>query len=773
MEDPRRESDLGVPQSRRVTSGVGEEEESDIYPHRQASPPPSRPRPAPAPLPDIDIGYKAQIDFLTDQVRRLNSALSEYQARYPEDIEAVNACVTGAQPSHEGALSGTDPLPPWLVSPQYLTPLMTAYDVRLKDLSDRNRLYEQELMTLKQYAERVVEENEYLHGEVKRYAEALVQKTDEVEKSANISAVGLGVSQVAPQEVQELEERLDLLTEENDILIEQQRKTSSEMERLRVECLQKNSEISQLCTELNSARQEIQGLTFVTNDVKILEKENRALIEELEKYKKEVKDVTASLVDHKQKFSEASLRLQSYSRENERLTKREMEVEGRAIAVDSSLNDLYAKLERNEKEIEQLTAEKGELVTSMSTLQNTLAAVEQRELDAYNHVKESIEMVETARLERDQGVMREEQLTRELNRVTEKLTKMQESMHDSYSSDIGKLKSNYEIQISKLMDEVTSLELACADLQAQADRAIRDKRAAESELEKLCKETPEDIMRLNSIIDEINGRLKIYEKDRDEAIMKYEHATSEFKKKERLLEKEKASYTMKAEEERRKMRNLERELEESKEDKFNLIQSYETAQKELRNLMNVKAALEWRLSSELEGYNRKMEQVDKTHKIQLDQAQNNIMTSNTELQNLWAAQQKNNAQWREESKNLTIKFETLVGDLKSEVSGLKIRNRELTAKLESAGKAEDHYELNIAESRKLNNKLRRLLKEAEDRVETCTNQINGLLAKEKELLHDRKRLQREVEYLKMTRDRAVRDGPVPVDGLSESVISVL
>ena len=778
LEDSGRESDLGVPHSRQDPIEIDVQERS---PNRRDPVP--RTESYQRPIPDIDIGYKAQIDFLTDQVRRLNAALSEYQARYPEEVESVNAAITGqggALPK-DGALSANDPLPPWLVNPQYLTPLMTAYDIRLKDAQDKIRLYEKELLNLKQYAERVVEENERLHEEIRKHAQLLMQKVDNPDTSATVgtshllsqSGVIVGSGVVGQQEIQELEERLDLLTEENDILIEQQRKTSSELERLRAESFQKTTELSKLTTALESCNKEIQALNFVTNDVKILEKENRALVSELNKYKKEIKDTTASLMEHKQKNGELSAKLQSLGRENERLTKREMEVEGRAIAVDSSLNDLYAKLQRNEKEIDRLTTERGELVTSLSTLQKTLAAVEQRELDAYNHVKESIEMVETARLERDQGMMREEQLGRELKRVSDKLSKIQEGMHDSHSNDMKSLKAHYETQISKLMDEVTSLELSCADLQAQTDRAIRDKRAAESELEKLCKETPEDIMRLNSIIDEINGRLKIYEKDRDEAIQKLETASSEFRKKERFLEKEKLNVTTKAEDDRKKLRNMERELEESKEDKFNLLQAYETSQKEMRNLITVKDTLEWKMSTELEAYSRRLEMMERGYKLKLDAAEENIRESNTELQKLWAAQQKNNAHWREESKELATKFETLVSELKNEVSRLKIRNRELAEKLNKAGKQEEEMEQAKADSRIIQSKMKRLLKEAEDRVDVCTNQINSLLAKEKELLQDRKRLQREIEYLKMDRERAVRDHNSHTENIQESVISVL
>ena len=66
------------------------------------------------------------------------------------------------------------------------------------------------------------------------------------------------------------------------------------------------------------------------------------------------------------------------------------------------------------------------------------------------------------------------------------------------------------------------LELSCTSLQTQNERAMRDKRSAESELEKLTRHIPAEADRLTMAIDEIHSKLRAVERDRHEAMQRLE-----------------------------------------------------------------------------------------------------------------------------------------------------------------------------------------------------------------------------------------------------------
>ena len=74
----------------------------------------------------------------------------------------------------------------------------------------------------------------------------------------------------------------------------------------------------------------------------------------------------------------------------------------------------------------------------------------------------------------------------------------------------------------KLTEEMSQLESSYSNLQTQIERAIREKRAAESELEKLTKRTPGQIDQLEMTIEELNCRLRLCERERIEALHKVE-----------------------------------------------------------------------------------------------------------------------------------------------------------------------------------------------------------------------------------------------------------
>lgn len=72
------------------------------------------------------------------------------------------------------------------------------------------------------------------------------------------------------------------------------------------------------------------------------------------------------------------------------------------------------------------------------------------------------------------------------------------------------------------MDENAKLEQSYTLLQSQIERAIREKRAAESELEKVTRHIPQEADRLTMAIEEVHSKLRSSERDRHDAIQKLE-----------------------------------------------------------------------------------------------------------------------------------------------------------------------------------------------------------------------------------------------------------
>lgn len=89
----------------------------------------------------------------------------------------------------------------------------------------------------------------------------------------------------------------------------------------------------------------------------------------------------------------------------------------------------------------------------------------------------------------------------------------------------GSLRSQFQSEKRKFINETQKLEDLCTSLQSQVERALRDKRSAESELEKMTRHIPAEADRLTMTIEELHSKLRASERERHEAVQKLERFT--------------------------------------------------------------------------------------------------------------------------------------------------------------------------------------------------------------------------------------------------------
>uniref|UniRef100_A0A4X2KQP3 Centrosomal protein 89 n=1 Tax=Vombatus ursinus TaxID=29139 RepID=A0A4X2KQP3_VOMUR len=128
-------------------------------------------------------------DDLKMIVYRLNVELSRYQTKFRQLSKEENIEIEG--------LPFKGPPPPWLLDRKYLSPLLLAYEDRMKEKDDLNVMLEEEMKMFKIRVEEVVKENETLH--------------QELNKSSPLTS----------KEWRQLQTQAQLVLEENKILMQQ------------------------------------------------------------------------------------------------------------------------------------------------------------------------------------------------------------------------------------------------------------------------------------------------------------------------------------------------------------------------------------------------------------------------------------------------------------------------------------------------------------------------------------------------------------------------
>ncbi|XP_055451029.1 centrosomal protein of 89 kDa [Psammomys obesus] len=122
-------------------------------------------------------------------VHRLNVELSRYQTKFRPLSEEESSRIEG--------LPSKGPTPPWLVDVKYLSPLLLAYEDRMKEKDTLSATLEEEMKTLRIRVQEVVTENEELY--------------QELNKSSPFTS----------EEWRQLQTQAELVLDENKLLIEQ------------------------------------------------------------------------------------------------------------------------------------------------------------------------------------------------------------------------------------------------------------------------------------------------------------------------------------------------------------------------------------------------------------------------------------------------------------------------------------------------------------------------------------------------------------------------
>ncbi|XP_069918115.1 centrosomal protein of 89 kDa isoform X2 [Oryctolagus cuniculus] len=128
-------------------------------------------------------------DGLKMTIHRLNVELSRYQTKFRHLSKEESLTIEG--------LPSKGPIPPWLLDIKYLSPLLLAYEDRMKEKDELNATLEEEMRMFRMRVQEVVKENEVLHQELK--------------KSSPVSC----------EEWHQLQAQAELVLEENKLLLEQ------------------------------------------------------------------------------------------------------------------------------------------------------------------------------------------------------------------------------------------------------------------------------------------------------------------------------------------------------------------------------------------------------------------------------------------------------------------------------------------------------------------------------------------------------------------------
>ncbi|XP_029950862.1 sodium channel and clathrin linker 1 [Salarias fasciatus] len=667
----------------------------------------------------------SDLEFHRDQVHRLSSAVSQYQ-------HGPHSQSTAAQVEETRR---TESPTPWISDRGLMAPLIAEYDRHIDEMTEKLQKYEAMMTDVKVKLERVVKENERLHAELR----------ESVEKQIHALPTPSGVEGSTLEEdaiIKNLQEQVQLSEQERVQAMELWQTAAQELDRLQ-QLYQKSvsdgqtrdSQRLQLKDQLIQFQQHTHKLQVANQK---LEMTNQQFLQtvteqsaEMEELHSQLRQAKAELRMATAKVDEMTKLLQSVQEQMQRREEEVAEAQGRENAADrrlqqlqAALSQLESKLKAASQEAEAVRREQTVWERKVGELTARCSALEEEKYDALSKVRESVQMAEEAALQKDQARLREKQKTEELEKTNEAMRQLIQTAAVRTRKEVENARKQCNVQIQRMAEELSALQLECADKESQIERSLRERKAVEEELEKVYKEgrAEPDFRR----IDELHQRCLDAERLREDLNLTLQSTQSRLKK----MELDYSEELSRCQEEVRRLQGaLAAARDDSvsvSEERLQLQQENLQLRREMDELRKTSLLVQKKAKQQVSQMEQEYSLKEQSLDARLRELEDSSRSSSADLTRLLAAQQKSTQRWKEEAKSLVQAFETKVTSLKAELSRQKQRSHELEMQLECDHNAVAEYERQLAESQEKMGRLQRRLTQSEQRAASAAQQLSVL-----------------------------------------------
>ncbi|XP_009987068.1 PREDICTED: centrosomal protein of 89 kDa [Tauraco erythrolophus] len=427
-------------------------------------------------------------DALKMTVHRLNVELSRYQTKFRPLSQEEHLKLK--------SLPMKGPPPPWLLDMKYLSPLLLAYEDRIREKEDLNLEHEEDMKNFKVRVEELVKENEDLH--------------EQLNKSNFIT----------PTEWQQLQTQAKLVLEENRLLMEQ-------------------LEIQQAKAK-DSHRQHVQEASKLTKQIIILEDKKQSQEKEIAEYQKQLEAFRSACEELKAKLDSRIAAEEHFALVNDLKSHLQQEQEKKRREVEDLMEKIASLQAQNKKlllEKNNFIADNKILETEMEMTQKTnrrlkkkigllkqqLGEAMEKEVAAHHYLTNLIGVVEKIAQERDHLIFLAKCLENEnhgvLNKIIEgslRLGRLEEKVKVYKKKAAGKLgdislkmteqEKEFAGKTAQYQQEMKHLQRLLHDKQETLDEVLQQKRKVEGELEIIWESTCKENKRMRELLHKSLGK---------------------------------------------------------------------------------------------------------------------------------------------------------------------------------------------------------------------------------------------------------------------------
>ncbi|KAM9509468.1 centrosomal protein of 89 kDa-like [Guaruba guarouba] len=427
-------------------------------------------------------------DALKRTVHRLNVELSRYQTKFRPLAQEEHLKLK--------SLPMKGPPPPWLLDMKYLSPLLLAYEDRIREKEDLHLELEANMKNFKVQVEKLVKENEDLHEQLNKN------------------------NFITPAEWQQLQTQAKLVLEENGLLMKQ----------LKI----------QQAKAKDTHKQHVQEASKLTKQIMILEDKKQSQEKEIAEYQKQLEALHSTCEELEAKLNSRIAEEEHFALVNNLKSHLQQEQEKKRCEVEDLMGKIASLQAQNKKlalEKNNFMADNKILESEMQMTQKTnrqlkkkidllkvhLEEATEKEVAAHLYLSNLIGLVEKITQERDHLIFLVKCLEKEnhgvLNKIVQgslRLGKLEEKVKVYKKKAAGKLgdislkmieqEKEFAGKTAWYQHEVKQLQRLLQDKQETLDEVLQQKRKTEGELEIIWESTSKENRRMRELLYKSQGK---------------------------------------------------------------------------------------------------------------------------------------------------------------------------------------------------------------------------------------------------------------------------
>ncbi|XP_034040467.1 serologically defined colon cancer antigen 8 homolog isoform X2 [Thalassophryne amazonica] len=559
-------------------------------------------------------------------------------------------------------------------------------------------------------------------------------KRGEQEGKPSLSAVQDLVPAVSnqPDYVQHLQAEVKFCKEELQMMKQRIRVVVVENENLQMQLKCKDLDDSHKDYTIQNATEQLKVIH--QSQIESLEAQVASLRKELSFCQKEYEEVKAHL-RHKEKQAEEWLKADGAPR-----------VAGLCLKC-SQHEAVLAETHTNMhiQAIDRLTKERDSLLVTLRVAQTSLQEAQQREWSACLQVKQAVEMAEEANLHKSEMEVQCAQMSRELSQQTKRIEEEAQAL--KVRLHLAREEGHNEARSQK-EELVSSLSKRIADLEAHFSRANREKSS------------------LSDQLGEAMRKLAIQEQDRNKMCedLRYQLSRTQLKKVE--TERELRELNDKT---NRQMEKAAQEVEKLSSELVGYRQQLEVVQKDASQWQAKVLSLEEQLANaqrQLHLTRKEKESVERAHKeeiasvtlsaqeresalsVLLEQIEVQHQQRVGELDGLLSSQNSLIRKLKEECCMLGAKLEELTENSRRKLGELALERQHLKETVKTLRARCSDMEEQCVRHGQIHQRMKNRLQQLDRHCQSSAQQVCELLAKQKQLMHERNALTEETHKLR-------------------------